>query len=83
MIVERGGTPIIAILPISEYHRLLNVEHFGRLAYYSLGSEAEAQGLTEDTLEEEIEETKREIFGDRYFTDIRRTSTWPHPPTFS
>ena len=53
VIVERDGIPVIAILPISEYRRLIAIGHFERLAH-TLGSKAEAQGLTEEALAEEM-----------------------------
>ena len=65
VIVERDGVPVIAVLPISEYHRLIKIGHFDRLAY-AVGSKAEAQGLTEEALAEEMEETKRETFEECY-----------------
>lgn len=34
VIVERDGIPVIAILPIAKYHRLIKIGHFERLAYY-------------------------------------------------
>lgn len=65
MIVERDGIPVIAILAISEYRRLIEIGHFERLAH-TLGSKAEAQGLTEKALAEEMETIKRQTFEDRY-----------------
>ncbi len=65
VIVERDGIPVIAILPISEYHRLIKIGHFERLAY-ALGSEVEARGLTEETLAEEMKAIRREAFEECY-----------------
>lgn len=65
VIVERDGIPVIVMLPISEYHRLIKIGHFDRLAY-ALGSEAEARGLTEEALAEEMEAIKREVFEECY-----------------
>ncbi len=65
VIVERDGIPVIAMLPISEYHRLIKIGHFERFAY-TFGSEAEAWSLTEKTLAEEMEPIKRETFEECY-----------------
>ena len=65
VIVERDGIPVIAMLPISEHHRLIKIGHFERLAY-TFGSKAEAWNLTEEALAEEMEAIKRETFEERY-----------------
>ena len=74
MIVERDGIPVIAILPISEYHRLIKSGHFERLAY-TLGSKAEAGGLTEEALAEDMEAIKRKTFEERYGERLRREAS--------
>lgn len=65
VIVKRDGIPVIAILSISEYHRLIKIGHFDHLAY-TLGSKAEARGLTEEVLNEQMEAIKRETFEECY-----------------
>ena len=69
VIVEQDGIPVIAMLPISEYHRLIKIGHFERLAY-TFGSNAEARGLTEEALAGEMEAIKRETFEERYGSEF-------------
>jgi len=68
VIVERDGIPMVVILSVPEYERLLRrlklarFEQAGRLA----GLEAERQGLTEEQLEKEMEAIKERLYRQTY-----------------
>lgn len=67
-IVEKGGLPVAALLPMSEYERLVrdsklkDFEHHAR----KLGEEAKRRGITEEQLLAELEETKKEVYQEMY-----------------
>jgi prevent-host-death family protein len=55
IIVEKGGLPVVAIIPFSdfeEWQRLQAPQRFERLSR-AAGLEAQRQGLTEEQLEQE------------------------------
>ena len=68
LIVERGGFPVAVLMSYQEYEKLGReralraFERFSR----SLGREIEKQGLTEDQLLKELEESKQEVFEEQY-----------------
>ena len=67
-IIESKGAPTVVVLSMEEYERLLR---FQRLAEFqklarAIGKDVEKSGLTEEQLLEELEETKREVFRERY-----------------
>jgi prevent-host-death family protein len=72
-VVEKGGLPVAVLLSMQEYERLiseLRVKHHERLAR-ALGEEAQRQGLTEEQLAAEIEESKRKVYDETYGTPSR------------
>jgi len=69
LIVERGGLPVVVILPMQKYQLMRGREehlvHFRRFSR-RLGQAAAAQGLTEEQLLAELEEDKRAIYEETY-----------------
>ncbi len=68
-VIKSSGAPVAVILSMAEYERLVQrraakaaFDDFAR----NLGREVERRGLTEEQLLEELEETKREVFEERY-----------------
>lgn len=67
-IIQRGGESIAVLLSMVEYERLLRYQKlatFNKLAR-KIGRDVEKSGLTEEQLMEELEETKREVFREKY-----------------
>ncbi len=67
-VIQSSGTPVAVLLPISEYEQLLR---YKRLAVFDkfareFGQEVERRGLSEEELMTDLEETKREVFRERY-----------------
>ena len=68
LIVERDGFPVAVILSYQEYKTLMreralaDFEQLGR----DMGKQAEAQGLTEDQLMAQLEETKKQVYPKTY-----------------
>ena len=68
LIVEKNGLPVVVILSFQEYEQLRqeaasrNLEELSR----SLSREAKAKGLTPEMIEEQVEETKQDLFNERY-----------------
>jgi PHD/YefM family antitoxin component YafN of YafNO toxin-antitoxin module len=63
-VVEKDGLPVAVLLSMQEYERLigeLRVKQHERLAR-ALGEEAQRQGLTEEQLMAEMEESKRKTY---------------------
>ena len=68
IIIQRGGESIAVLLSMAEYERLLRYQRlaaFNKLAR-KIGRDVENSGLTEEQLMEELEETKWEIFREKY-----------------
>lgn len=68
LVVEKLGIPVAAVISIVDYEhyqRLLVAEMLEDLGR-KVGTEAKKQGLTEDQLLEELAETRREVFQERY-----------------
>jgi PHD/YefM family antitoxin component YafN of YafNO toxin-antitoxin module len=68
LIVERDGFPVAVLMSYQEYQNLSReraLEAFKRLGQ-DLGREIEKQGLTEEQLLEELEETRRQVFKEQY-----------------
>jgi len=68
IIVEKGGLPVVAIIPFSdfeEWQRLQALQRFERLSR-AAGLEAQRQGLTEEQLEQEVEEIKKRLYQETY-----------------
>lgn len=68
VIVERDGIPMVVILSVPEYERLLSELKLARFEKMSrLASlEAERQGLTEGKLEQEMEAIKERLYHQTY-----------------
>jgi prevent-host-death family protein len=67
-IIEQSGAPVAVLLPIAEYMQLLR---YRRLAVFDrftreFGEQVERRGVSEDELIAELEETKREVFREKY-----------------
>ena len=67
-IIQSSGAPVAVLLSVAEYEQLLR---YKRLAIFEkftreFGREIEKRGLTEEQLMAELEETKREVFQERY-----------------
>jgi len=67
LIVERGGLPVMAIVPMQEY-QMSREQYFVGLSR-QLGRVAERQGLTEDQLLQELEEDKQAVYRETYGAD--------------
>lgn len=71
-VIKSKGTPVAVILSMAEYEKLTALERkrAGIAAFKdfsrNLGREVERLGLTEEEALEELEETKREVFEERY-----------------
>lgn len=68
LVVERDGYPVAVLMSYNEYEQLMRER---ALAYHremvrALGQEAERQGLTEEKLMAEMEETKKEAYREMY-----------------
>ena len=72
-IIQRGGEAVAVLLPMSEYERFLRYQRLSAFDEFArnLGREVEKSGLTEEQLMEELEETKREVFREKY-GDIKK-----------
>ena len=67
LIVERGGLPVMAIVPMQAY-QMSREQYFVGLSR-QLGRVAERQGLTEDQLLQELEEDKQAVYRETYGAD--------------
>jgi len=68
IIVEKGGLPVVAIIPFSdfeEWQRLQALQRFERRDR-AAGLEAQRQGLTEVQLEQEMEEIRKRLHQEAY-----------------
>jgi prevent-host-death family protein len=76
VIVEKGGLKVAVILPISEYEALMQVrdrseqersERLGRFrrAARAIGEEVERLGLTEEEMEQLVEETRQQLYEEK------------------
>ena len=70
-VVERSGAPVAVILSVDEYTRLVGRRRREGLAAFNefarnLGKEVERRALTEEELLADLEQTKREVFEERY-----------------
>jgi len=67
-IIQRSGESVAVLLPIAEYERLMKSERLAALddLARNLGRQVERRGLTEDELMAELEESKRQVFKERY-----------------
>ncbi|MFQ6099878.1 MAG: type II toxin-antitoxin system Phd/YefM family antitoxin [Anaerolineae bacterium] len=67
LIVERGGLPVMAIVPMQEYQAsgMRKQARFAR-AVRAAAQEAETLGLTEDQVERETREIRQDVYRERY-----------------
>jgi prevent-host-death family protein len=67
-IIQSNGAPIAVVLPVAEYERLMAQERLAAFSKFarSFGLEVEKRGLSEEELLADLEETKREVFEERY-----------------
>lgn len=64
LIVERGGLPMVVIIPVQEY-QMTREQYFVRFSR-QLGQVAERQGLTEEQLLQELREDKQSVYREIY-----------------
>lgn len=67
-IIKSGGESVAVLLSMPEYERLLRyqkLDTFNKVAR-KIGRDVEKSGITEEQLLEELEETKREVFQEKY-----------------
>ena len=71
LIVERDGFPVAVLMSYQEYQKLLRERALAahREMVRELGEQAERQGLTEEELMAQLEETKREVYRENYGQD--------------
>jgi prevent-host-death family protein len=68
LVVEKLGIPVAAIISMHEYEqfrRLLARQQLTDLGR-KVGAEADRQGLTEEMLQEELAETHKAVFAEKY-----------------
>jgi prevent-host-death family protein len=66
LIVERGGLPVLVMMPLQEY-KAIREQHFVGFSR-QLGQAAERQSLTEEQLMRELEEDKCAVYQETYGT---------------
>ena len=66
LIVERGGLPVLVMMPLQEYQTIRERYFVGFSR--QLGQAAERQSLTEEQLMQELEEDKRAVYQETYGT---------------
>ena len=68
LVVERDGYPVAVMMSYAEYEQLMRERALAwhRDLVHALGREVERQGLTEDQLMQELEESKRRAYKERY-----------------
>src|SRR2546427_545841 len=68
LIVERDGFPVAVLMSYQEYEKLSRDRATAAFERFSheLGREIEQQAITEEALLDELEETKREVYEQRY-----------------
>jgi hypothetical protein len=66
---QDASLPVAILVPMAEYERLTTLSQrkatFYSLAYH-LGQEVEKQGLGEEEFMTDLEQTKRQVFAERY-----------------
>lgn len=73
IIVERDGLPVIVMLSLAEYTSLMRarearearLKHFEETAR-RIGQEIERQGLSEEEVLAQLEQTQQELYDERY-----------------
>jgi prevent-host-death family protein len=68
LIVEKNDLPVVVIVPIADYEKmqeamaLQNLKELGS----ALHTQIRAQNLTQEEVDEQIEQTKRKVYQERY-----------------
>ena len=68
LVVEKLGIPVAVLIGVKEYEnfqRWQALQHHQRLAR-TIGKEAVMQGLTEEMLQDELKETRQQVFNETY-----------------
>jgi prevent-host-death family protein len=67
-IIQSSGESVAVLLPMAEYERLMKRERLAALDDLgrNLGHEIEKRGLSEEEVMAELEETKHQVFEERY-----------------
>jgi prevent-host-death family protein len=67
-IIESSGTPVAVLLSMAEYEQLMRYKRLMVFEKFTreLGQTVEKSGLSEADLMNELEETKREVYLERY-----------------
>jgi PHD/YefM family antitoxin component YafN of YafNO toxin-antitoxin module len=67
-VIKNNGDPIAVLLPMEEYERLMAYERLAAFDDFArqLGQEIEKQGLSEEQLLADFENTKRKVAEARY-----------------
>ncbi len=68
VVVEKAGIPVVVILGLPDYERLVEEARLGRFQRLSRagGLDAERQGLTEEQLEEEMKQVRARVYRRHY-----------------
>jgi hypothetical protein len=68
LVVERDGFPVAVLLSFQEYQQLIRDQSLAELERLNraLSKEAEAQGLSEKELSQEIKQTRKEVIEELY-----------------
>jgi prevent-host-death family protein len=68
LIVERDGFPVAVMMSYQEYEKMARERALAthRRLVRAVGQEAERQGLTEEELFQELNDTRQEVFKERY-----------------
>ena len=67
-IIQSKGAPVAVLLSVAEYEQLLRYKRLMVFDKFTreFGREVERRGLSEEQLMAELEETKHEVFRERY-----------------
>ena len=68
LVVEKLGIPVAAIISMQDYEQYQRflAQRLHKDLGRKVGAEAERQGLTEERLFEELDETRQQVFKERY-----------------
>ena len=68
LVVEKGGLPVVVLLSMAEYRRLVGdsrLEEFERHAR-ALGAEVARKGLSEEDVEAKVENIRERLYRENY-----------------
>lgn len=66
LIVERGGLPVMAIMPVQEYQGQTSKQARFAQAVRTAAQEADGLGLTEYEVQQQVREIREEMHRERY-----------------